>query len=122
MRKVLGELEQKVMDVLWSQEQALKPAEVRTLLDNVPAYTTVMTILKRLHDKGLLQRQMQAGAYYYQAAVTREAFAENKLQSLFTGLINSYGQLAISEFLTSLNQDPNNAEALKQFLKSHLDE
>lgn len=122
MSKVLGELEQKVMDVLWNNAKPLKPAEVKSLLEGDPAYTTVMTILKRLSDKSLLKREMKEGAYYYSAAITREDFAENKLQNLFKGLLNSYGNLAISQFLNSVKEDPENVEALKKYLKSNLNE
>jgi predicted transcriptional regulator len=54
MSVILGELEQKVMDIMWAREDSLKPAEVLESLNSDLAYTTVMTILKRLSDKGLL--------------------------------------------------------------------
>ena len=50
----LGELERKVMDVLWGS--AKTPLAGREVADQLPdrAYTTVLTILDRLRRKGLV--------------------------------------------------------------------
>ncbi len=60
-RRVLGALEAEVTDALWSGEAALS---VRQVLDSLNAdrttqlaYTTVMTVLTRLVDKGVLERE-----------------------------------------------------------------
>lgn len=107
---------------MWKNDIPLKPADVQNQLTDDFAYTTVMTILKRLADKELLKRDLREGAYYYSAAVTKEDFAENKLQKLFKGLINSYGDLAISQFISSVKEDPDNLESLKKYIKNNLDE
>ena len=75
----LGELELKVMDVLWRSDE---PLRVRDVLDQLPterrfAYTTIMTVLDRLHDKGWLERTRTGRAYRYSPARSRgEASAE----------------------------------------------
>lgn len=70
----LGELELKVMDVLWA---AHEPLRVRQVLQRLPgdrelAYTTVMTVLDHLHTKGWAQRRRDGRAYSYTPACTRE--------------------------------------------------
>lgn len=69
----LGELELKVMDVLWS---AAEPLRVREVLERLEgrrlAYTTVMTVLDHLHGKGWVQRTMSGRAYRYLPARSRE--------------------------------------------------
>lgn len=57
----VGELEHAVLEVLWLADGWLTGREVWQLLgDETRAYTTVMTILGRLVDKGLVQRADQA--------------------------------------------------------------
>lgn len=50
----MGELEARVLDVLWDAEGQLTPAEVNARLDSDRqlAYTTVMAVLVRLFEKG----------------------------------------------------------------------
>ncbi|CAM2964658.1 BlaI/MecI/CopY family transcriptional regulator [Saccharomonospora xinjiangensis] len=70
----LGELEAKVMDVLWSADEPLRVREVleRLATDRPLAYTTVMTVLDNLHGKGYAQRNKTGRAYEYTAASSRE--------------------------------------------------
>ncbi|HEY2194278.1 MAG TPA: BlaI/MecI/CopY family transcriptional regulator [Actinomycetospora sp.] len=60
-----GELESAVLAVLHASPEALTPADVQHALGDDLAYTTVMTILARLHDKGVLQRERRGRAYAY---------------------------------------------------------
>ena len=70
----LGELERKVMDVLWDIPGA--PLTGREVADQLPdrAYTTVLTILDRLRRKGLVHRTTEGRANRFEAADTREAY------------------------------------------------
>ncbi|WP_405867721.1 MULTISPECIES: BlaI/MecI/CopY family transcriptional regulator [unclassified Streptomyces] len=64
-RRSPGELESEVLATLWATDRALTPAEVQAGLRGDLAYNTVHTILRRLHDKGLVLRDAggRRGAY-----------------------------------------------------------
>ncbi|MCH5670399.1 BlaI/MecI/CopY family transcriptional regulator [Streptomyces gilvus] len=64
-RRSSGELESEVLAALWATDLALTPAEIQAELDGDLAYNTVHTILRRLHDKGLVLRDADGrrGAY-----------------------------------------------------------
>ena len=70
----LGELERKVMDVLWDSPKAVLTG--REVADQLPdrAYTTVLTILDRLRRKGLVNRTTEARAHRFAAADTRASY------------------------------------------------
>ena len=70
-RRAAGELETAVLAVLQAAGRPLSPAEVREQLGDGLAYTTVVTILSRLHAKGVLNRRKAGRAYLY-APVTDE--------------------------------------------------
>jgi predicted transcriptional regulator len=95
---MLGGLEQKIMEVLWESSQPLKPSAVLSQMKGKYAYTTIMTVLKRMADKKLVKRQLKGNAYYYQAATDKAIFASDCLDDLFSRVIDSYGDLAISSF------------------------
>jgi predicted transcriptional regulator len=70
----LGELERRVMDVLWDSEA--KALTGREVADQLPdrAYTTVLTILERLRRKSLVERTTNGRTHRFAAADTREAY------------------------------------------------
>ncbi|MVZ99631.1 BlaI/MecI/CopY family transcriptional regulator [Actinomadura sp. LD22] len=64
-RRAAGALESEIMTVLQRAAEPLTPAAVRQRLDGDLAYTTVVTILTRMHGKGLLVRSKSGRAYRY---------------------------------------------------------
>jgi len=74
MARVLGPLEWRVLEALWSRDA---PSAVRDLVDEFPetAYTTLMTTLDRLHRKGILTREKQGRAFRYRPTLGRAEFA-----------------------------------------------
>ena len=68
----LGQLEQQVLETLWC-DGALNPGEVHTRI-GLPrgiSVNTVSSALKRLLEKGLLEREKVSHSYVYRAVVTR---------------------------------------------------
>lgn len=75
----LHELEAAVMDVVWSQKLAVfSVSDVLCVLERTReiAYTTVMTTVVRLYEKGLLTRERDGKRYLYTPKLTREAFLQ----------------------------------------------
>jgi predicted transcriptional regulator len=68
----LGELERKVMEVLWARlDSELTAREVNEQLPGY-AYTTLLTVLDRLHTKGVVRRTRDGRAFRYAAMGSRE--------------------------------------------------
>jgi predicted transcriptional regulator len=73
----LGELEDAVMTRVWKWN---RPVTVREVLEDLQrersiAYTTVMTVLDNLHQKGWVRREAEGRAYRYEAVSTRASYA-----------------------------------------------
>src|SRR2546423_1265689 len=78
-----GELEVRVLEVLFEMKRA-SAREVHERI-GVPAglaYTTIGTVLDRLHAKGLVHRSLVRRAFVYQPAVEREALDRARAESL----------------------------------------
>lgn len=71
-KRARGELEGDVLAALWAADGPLSAAQVQGLLPGELAYTTVLTIMSRLHAKGLLTRRRQGRGHLY-APVRDEA-------------------------------------------------
>ncbi|MBI5495928.1 MAG: BlaI/MecI/CopY family transcriptional regulator [Deltaproteobacteria bacterium] len=84
VKRPLGELEHAIMTVLWTRAP-LSGREVLARLHRrpQPAYTTVMTVLDRLHAKGFVERVKDGKAFLYGPTVSREEWtAQNALRAL----------------------------------------
>ncbi len=94
----LHELESSVMDVVWSQRLAgfTVTDVLRTLQrERDIAYTTVMTTLGRLHEKGLLLRARDGRCYLYTPALTREEFLEGTAREVLGATLGDHQAFAM---------------------------
>lgn len=107
-RKV-GELEAAILQELWASTEPLGPRE---LLVRIPgrkrAYTTVMTILSRLIEKGLVERSAQGRTFVYQAAGNHDELTARAIGQLLTSAHDPRVVLA------RLVEDINDAELLAE--------
>ena len=83
-----GELEQRVMDLLWSSSAPLSVADVHSLLsaERELAYTTVMTVLDRLSKKNVVTRQLDGRAWLYTPTHTRVDLYELAIRDIMAEL------------------------------------
>jgi len=94
----LHELEAAIMDVVWSRRlDAFTVSEVLSVLEKRRdiAYTTVMTTVARLHDKGLLERQRDGRRYRYFPKFTREQFLESTAREVLDGAVGGHQAMAM---------------------------
>lgn len=71
----MGPLERRIMEVLWSRGE-LSVRDIYLVFEESLAYTTVMTTLDRLHQKGLLHRRLAGRAYVYAPTVSDAEFEQ----------------------------------------------
>ena len=104
-----GELENQVLDVLWSSGEAMTPGEVHEIVavNHRVAYTTVMTILTRLRDKGQLTRRKQGRAYAYQPVLGRDERIAQRIEEVLDAADDRVA--ALSTFVTALPPDQQRA-------------
>ena len=79
--------------------EALNAAAPRPL-----AYSTVMTILVRLHEKGFVTRQKEGRHYRYSAAVEASAVEEHAGRRELSRLIERYGAGSVAQFAADLGE------------------
>jgi len=97
----LGTLEEEIMDVIWKEQTV----SVRVVFDTLKkkrclAYTTVMTIMSRLHTKGILHRKLHDnGSYIYSPAQSKEKFLDMLSEKVIKNLIKNCGEVAVARFI-----------------------
>lgn len=114
--KLLGPLEARVMAIVW---RTPRPVTVRDVVEALseprPAYTTAMTIMGRLTEKGILRRKAVGKAYAYVARLTEEKFLERSAQRSVRQLVESFGDLALAQFADELDRaEPSTLDRLRR--------
>jgi predicted transcriptional regulator len=113
----LHELEAAVMAEVWRQEE-VTVREVLEALNQGPkqrAYTTIMTIMSRLDEKGLLRRRRVGKTDVYWSAMSREEYLEARAETEVDGLVADYGDVALAHFARQLETlDPKRRRQLRR--------
>ena len=78
------------MELAWRHDRLTVKKALFYLKDTRLAYTTVMTILGRLAEKGLLVKEKDGRTFVYRPAVSRERFLEEKLKKVTDCLKNNF--------------------------------
>jgi predicted transcriptional regulator len=113
----LHELESEVMDELWDGGERT----VREVLEALNArrspqraYTTILTVMQRLHEKGLLQREPRGRRHVYVPALSRDEYAEAQVGALVT----EYGDVALTHFARAMSRlDPKRREQIRRLAR-----
>jgi predicted transcriptional regulator len=117
----LHELESEVMEQLWRSGEASVRSVMEALNQGTKkqrAYTTYMTIMARLHKKGILVRRREGKTDYYAPAYERDQYMALRAQSEVEGLVEQYGDVALSNFAQQMaSLDPARRRALQRLAR-----
>ncbi len=97
--RLLGDLEREVMTITWAHEN---PITIRAVCDALAkkrvAYTTVMTIMNRLAEKGLLVRDERVQPHRYTPKHSEQEFFRSIAGTMLGRIEKEFGSLAIACF------------------------
>jgi predicted transcriptional regulator len=117
--RVLGELEARVMDVLWEEH----PLSVRTACERLRgdhAYTTIMTTMDRLHKKRLLRRRKDGNAFLYEPAMDRAEYQRRVVEAALTPLLEQGAAPVLAAFVeVAADLDEKHLAQLERLIASH---
>ena len=111
-RRAAGELEAAALAVLQSAGTPLTPAQVRDSLEGDLAYTTVVTILSRLHAKGVLTRLRAGRAYCYTPVADEPGLAARRMRGVLDA--EEDREAVLARFVSGLS--PEDEQVLRRML------
>lgn len=101
----LGELEAEVMELAWRRGDWVGVNDLLAALEGRQrAYTTVMTIVTRLCDKGLLERRREGRGFVYRPARSKEEIAARALREVLADADDP--QAVLAHFVKDLAASP----------------
>jgi predicted transcriptional regulator len=117
-RRPAGGLEAEVLAALWAAERPLTPGDVQSELGSGLAYTTVMTTLSRLHEKGAVERRRAGRAFRYTPVMDQADIAAARMRAMlesgddrsavlsrFVGSLSPEDELLVAEMLREADGD-----------------
>jgi BlaI family transcriptional regulator, penicillinase repressor len=115
----LGAAELEVLKALWD----LGPATVRQVLNHLHergrkvAYTTVLTFLSRLEQKGFAASNKSGLAYVYRARVSKERVSRSRLRSLLEQLYDGAAGPLVLQLMKSERLTPEEIDELQKLIE-----
>lgn len=123
LAEVLGPLESEIMDVVWDHaEVTVRDVHESLNADRPIAYTTVMTTLGRLAEKGLVKRLEDQPAHRYRPLVSREQYARSTVRSVVDWLIDRFPDPAVAYLVDAVEkEDDQVVDRLREAIEQRRD-
>jgi predicted transcriptional regulator len=118
---VLHEREMDLMEVLWERGSATA-AEVRGALEDELAYNTVLTILRRMEEKGFVGHEEEGRAHRYRPLIEREQVRRSALRRVLNRVFAGSPELLLSHLVAERKLSEGEIRRLRQVLKEQLPE
>jgi len=115
----LTDRELDVMTVLWDLGSGTV-SEVRGRLADDLAYTTVLTVLQTLQEKGFVRHTGEGKAHRYHPLVAREVAERSAVNRLVTSLFDGSPELLMTHLMTEQPLSATELRRLRRLLDSRL--
>lgn len=119
----LGETEMELLQHVWRLKRATVAEVHQQVLQTRPiAYTTVMTIMKKLADKGFLGYEQEGAAYHYFALKPAEQVRSNVLRDVMNKVFSGSPIALVQTLVAQDNFDEAQLEEIRQLIDKMSDE
>lgn len=118
LNRFFGPLEAKIMDVLWCGERSIKEVQHELEKDKATNFNTVMTVMNRLVDKGILTKRLEGRTSIFQPVLSREEFVNTQSKEMTHELMDEFGSVVVSHMIEALDEaDDDLVAQLEQKIK-----
>lgn len=92
----LGRLELQIMNVVWDRDKATVHDVKNALSRRKPAYSTILTMMRKLEAKGYLEHDVDERTYVYHPTISREAVRHGILGDILDRLFEGSASLLLN--------------------------
>ncbi|SYZ74178.1 Transcriptional repressor, CopY family (fragment) [Candidatus Zixiibacteriota bacterium] len=95
LEKFWGKLEAELLEIIWSNgPMTVKRALFFIRKKRLYAYTTIMTMMNHLVNKGILRREKQGHSFMYYPTVSKDEFLRSAADEIISGLLADFPEIA----------------------------
>ena len=114
----LTEAELRLMNVLWDRG----PSTVKDVLDALPddpplAYTTILTFLRILEDKGYLEHEKDGRAFLYKPRVPRDQARQSAVRQILSRFFEGSAEQLVLNLLNTEKLSSEEMKSLRKLIK-----
>jgi len=129
LEAILGPLEADIIEAIWASKKT--PVTVREIYETLKqqtkiAYTTVMSTMNRLYEKGLLDRRIEKGKgglyYVYWPKLGKQNFKKSAVRQVISSLVKNFGEIVTSCLIEEAASNEDEMKALREQLDKILKE
>jgi predicted transcriptional regulator len=113
----LTEVELELMDVLWERGSATVSEIVESLPDERLAYSSVLTMMRILEQKGYVTHEKEGRAFIYRPLVDRGQAQKSVIGYLLKRFFNNSPELLVVNLLEHEDVGPAEVKRLKQMIE-----
>ncbi|UKS25195.1 BlaI/MecI/CopY family transcriptional regulator [Paenibacillus sp. HWE-109] len=124
VNRFLGSLESLIMELMWESGDWMNVQQLRESLKSEQVYSvnTIMTVLNRLFDKGILDKQAAGRGRnklaHFKVMVSREDFIMEQTRNVTEGLIKDFGEVVVAHMMDVVEElDPDLLRKVEQMLQ-----
>jgi predicted transcriptional regulator len=118
----LTEVELKLMDILWKKRECTVQDVVDTLCKKEPvAYTTVLTFLRILENKGYLKHRKVSHAFIYYPVVKRDDVRRNAVRDIMKKFFDDSPELLVLNILDNEQIDANEISRFREMIEKNME-
>ena len=122
MTQPLANAELAVMELLWRTAEPLTARHIREQLypnEKKAQHGTVQRLLQRLEDKGYVERDRELSVHFFAAAISREAYGGQQLESLADKLTSGSFAPLITHLVEHKKISRDEIERIRKVLDQH---
>lgn len=118
----LTKAEEQIMQILWDLKEATVQDILKEFQTDIPARTTVSTILKILEDKNFVTHRSKGRSNVYTHLVSKDRYSKKQLSSLIKDYFNGSFSTMVSFFAKESNLSIKDMNKIIEETRRELDE
>ncbi len=107
--------EMEIMNIIWKKGEEITSAELTVLLKDTWKPTTIMTFLKRLCDKGILEVRKEGKTNFYRASITEDEYKSKTTESFLQEFHNGSVTSLLAALVKGKQPDSKELEEIRQW-------
>lgn len=112
-----------ILKILWDTGTPMRVREVLEILnrdaESPRAYTTVMTLMNIMADKGLLLREPEGKAFRYRPARPRERTLKNMLADTLSRVFEGSATALVAQLLDNAKPSPDELKQIRKLIEDY---
>lgn len=114
----LGKMELQIMNAVWEFGKATVH-DVKDALSHgkKPAYSTVLTMMRKLEAKGYLEHDVDGRTYVYSPTITRRLVRHSMLGDLLDRLFDGSPELLVSSLIEQKRISPQELREIRKLIR-----